>query len=76
MRQGLGRRLVRQAIDWAGPEPLWLTTYAHLSWNRPFYERAVAQHLQIGLKALDLLRTRRDTLHSRKLRSFDEPPFR
>ena len=41
-----------------------------------FYESAVAQHLQIGLKALDLLRTRRDTLHSRKLRSFDEPPFR
>jgi len=41
-----------------------------------FYERAVAQHLEIGLKALDLLRLRRDTLHSRKLRSFDEPPFR
>ena len=41
-----------------------------------FYERAVAQHLEIGLKALDLLRTRRETLHSRKLRSFDEPPFR
>lgn len=33
-------------------------------------------HLEIGLKALDLLRQRRDTLHSRKLRSFDEPPFR
>jgi AMP nucleosidase len=41
-----------------------------------FYERAVAQHLEIGLKALDLLRERRETLHSRKLRSFDEPPFR
>ena len=41
-----------------------------------FYERAVAQHLEIGLKALNLLRARRDTLHSRKLRSFDEPPFR
>jgi AMP nucleosidase len=41
-----------------------------------FYARAVAQHLEIGLKALDLLRSRRDTLHSRKLRSFDEPPFR
>ena len=41
-----------------------------------FYEAAVAQHLEIGLKALDLLRERRDTLHSRKLRSFDEPPFR
>jgi AMP nucleosidase len=41
-----------------------------------FYERAIAQHLEIGLKALDLLRERQDTLHSRKLRSFDEPPFR
>jgi AMP nucleosidase len=41
-----------------------------------FYERSVAQHLEIGLKALELLAERRDTLHSRKLRSFDEPPFR
>jgi AMP nucleosidase len=41
-----------------------------------FYASAVAQHLEIGLKALDLLRERQDTLHSRKLRSFDEPPFR
>ncbi|MDD3444816.1 MAG: AMP nucleosidase [Zavarzinia sp.] len=41
-----------------------------------FYERAVAQHLLIGLAALDLLRGRQDALHSRKLRSFDEPPFR
>jgi len=41
-----------------------------------FYERAVAQHLEIGLAALELLRGRKDTLHSRKLRSFDEPPFR
>jgi AMP nucleosidase len=41
-----------------------------------FYERAVSQHLKIGLTALELLRDQRDTLHSRKLRSFDEPPFR
>lgn len=41
-----------------------------------FYETAVAQHLEIGLGALDLLKQRRETLHSRKLRSFDEPPFR
>ncbi|MBB6168087.1 AMP nucleosidase [Chelatococcus composti] len=41
-----------------------------------FYERAVGEHLQIGLKALDLLRSQRAQLHSRKLRSFDEPPFR
>ena len=41
-----------------------------------FYERAVSQHLTIGLAALDLLRGQLNTLHSRKLRSFDEPPFR
>ena len=41
-----------------------------------FYERAVGEHLQIGLRALELLKNERETLHSRKLRSFDEPPFR
>ncbi|TBU90627.1 AMP nucleosidase [Stutzerimonas kirkiae] len=41
-----------------------------------FYERAVSQHLKIGISALDLLRNQLDSLHSRKLRSFDEPPFR
>jgi GNAT superfamily N-acetyltransferase len=39
MRQGLGRRLLERAIEWAGGEPLWLTTYGHIPWNRPFYER-------------------------------------
>lgn len=41
-----------------------------------FYQRAVTQHLHIGIAALDLLRDQMDALHSRKLRSFDEPPFR
>lgn len=41
-----------------------------------FYERAVTEHLQIGLATLDTLRADRAGLHSRKLRSFDEPPFR
>ena len=41
-----------------------------------FYERAVGEHLDIGLRALELLKSQRETLHSRKLRSFDEPPFR
>ena len=39
MGQGLGRHLLARAIEWAGREPLWLTTYAHIPWNRPFYER-------------------------------------
>jgi AMP nucleosidase len=41
-----------------------------------FYERAISQHLQIGIAAMDLLREEGPRLHSRKLRSFDEPPFR
>jgi len=39
MGRGLGRRLLYLAIAWAAGKPLWLTTYAHLPWNRPFYER-------------------------------------
>lgn len=39
MQQGLGRRLLQRAIAWAGQRPLWLTTYAHIAWNRPFYQR-------------------------------------
>ncbi len=41
-----------------------------------FYERAVSEHLLIGLATLDGLRRNRAGLHSRKLRAFDEPPFR
>jgi AMP nucleosidase len=41
-----------------------------------FYQRAVGEHLRIGIAALDLLRADLGALHSRKLRSFDEPPFR
>ncbi len=42
MRRGLGRRLLRRAIEWAAQQDrasLWLTTYGHLSFNRAFYER-------------------------------------
>jgi AMP nucleosidase len=41
-----------------------------------FYERAVSEHLKIGLEAIELLRAAGASIHSRKLRSFDEPPFR
>jgi AMP nucleosidase len=41
-----------------------------------FYERAISQHLRIGIVAMALLREEGPRLHSRKLRSFDEPPFR
>jgi AMP nucleosidase len=41
-----------------------------------FYERAIGQHLRIGIATIDLLKEEGTRLHSRKLRSFDEPPFR
>ncbi len=41
-----------------------------------FYDRAVGEHLMIGIATLENLRNTRSSLHSRKLRSFDEPPFR
>ena len=41
-----------------------------------FYERAVGEHLKIGLAALEKLKEAGSSIHSRKLRSFDEPPFR
>ena len=41
-----------------------------------FYDRAIGQHLRIGIEALLLLKREGDELHSRKLRSFDEPPLR
>ena len=41
-----------------------------------FYQRSVGEHFMIGLKAIDILRGQLSSLHSRKLRSFDEPPFR
>lgn len=43
-----------------------------------FYAESVAQHLKIGIQTLDILRKeeKSESLHSRKLRSFNEPAFR
>jgi AMP nucleosidase len=41
-----------------------------------FYERAVNEHLKIGLETVELLKQTGSSIHSRKLRAFDEPPFR
>lgn len=41
-RKGLGRALLEHACELAqarGERAVWLTTYAHVPWNRPFYER-------------------------------------
>jgi GNAT superfamily N-acetyltransferase len=41
MRRGIGSALIHSALDIArhgGAATIWLTTYTHLPWNRPFYE--------------------------------------
>lgn len=39
MRRGVGTLLLNHAISWSNGRPLWLTTYAHIPWNKPYYER-------------------------------------
>lgn len=41
-----------------------------------FYERAISEHMLIGIETMEILRLEGDQMHSRKLRSFEEPPFR
>ncbi len=41
-----------------------------------FYDRAIGEHIRIGIKTVEVLRDAGNRLHSRKLRAFDEPPFR
>jgi AMP nucleosidase len=41
-----------------------------------FYQFAVGQHLRVGIETLEILKREGEALHSRKLRSFDEPPLR
>lgn len=41
-----------------------------------FYETSISQHLRIGIETLSLLSQEGGSFHSRKLRSFDEPPLR
>ncbi|KZB83951.1 GNAT family N-acetyltransferase [Amycolatopsis regifaucium] len=59
-RQGLGRRLIEHAADWAarkGLAGLTLTTYAEVPWNAPYYSRLGfvtlgEQDLTEGLRAI------------------------
>ncbi|HXZ68889.1 MAG TPA: AMP nucleosidase [Alphaproteobacteria bacterium] len=41
-----------------------------------FYERAISEHIKIGIETAMKLKGYGERLHSRKLRAFDEPPFR
>lgn len=65
MRSGIGTQLVKLALSQSHPQPLWLTTYAHLAWNRPYYERfgfSVVPELQCGPELREILRLQRETL--------------
>ena len=39
MRRGIGAALIERAVAFAAQQPLWLTTYAHVTWNAAYYER-------------------------------------
>ena len=40
MRRGVGRSLMAFAQRWSATQgELWLTTYRHVPWNGPWYER-------------------------------------
>ena len=42
-----------------------------------FYQRSISEHLAAGIETIEVLKQDEGSaLHSRKLRSFDEPPFR
>lgn len=67
MRRGVGTALLRKAIFWSAHRPLWLTTYSHLSWNRPYYERygfVVVPESACGSELRSVLREQRGALPS------------
>ena len=66
MRKGIGSRLLEQAIAQSRSRAaLWLTTYNHVPWNRPFYERAgfrVVPEPECGAQLREVLRLQREAL--------------
>jgi GNAT superfamily N-acetyltransferase len=67
MRRGIGARLLQKAIAWADARAgeLWLTTYAHLPFNAPYYARfgfASVPESVCGPHMKDTLRTQREAL--------------
>jgi ribosomal protein S18 acetylase RimI-like enzyme len=65
MRRGIGRMLVSQALTWSESKNLWLTTYSHLAWNRPYYERygfTVIPEIECGPELQQILALQRAAL--------------
>jgi GNAT superfamily N-acetyltransferase len=71
MRRGIGAALLARAVAWSGVEPIWLTTYAHLEWNRPYYERhgfVVVAERACGPELQRILASQRDVLPRPEMR--------
>jgi GNAT superfamily N-acetyltransferase len=71
-RRGLGRVLVRHVVTRSAGYPLWLTTYAHVPWNAPFYERlgfAQVADASCGPELLARLVSEREVLPSPEQRT-------
>ena len=73
MRRGIGSALIHSALDIArhgSAATIWLTTYAHLPWNRPFYEMygfSVVPERRCGAEILhELEQQRRWLAHPRE----------
>ena len=68
MRRGIGATLLRRAAAWAAADPsgrLWLTTWAHVPWNAPFYRRhgfVAHPEAACGPELRAILRSQRDVL--------------
>lgn len=65
MRRGVGTALLRHAFEWSAPQSLWLTTYSHLPWNKPYYERhgfVLVPEIACGSELRAILREQRAVL--------------
>jgi len=65
MRAGVGSQLMGHVIAWSADQPLWLTTYSHLPWNGPYYERkgfTAIDDGQCGPELLSILEAQRAVL--------------
>lgn len=66
MRRGVGAALLERAIGWSAMHgALWLTTYDHVPWNEPYYERfgfEVVKESDCGEQMRGVLRSERRAL--------------
>ena len=67
----------RMAAEWWDPKGSSAMLHRLNPVRLAYIRDRIDQHLLVGIRALELLRAGGiERLHSRKLRSFDEPPFR